>query len=91
MGLLEILDFHKKLQSGMKEENGSEVEYQLFSWGEIFPPFMGDREHSDAARFILKEYPFKLFSSSTPYEEIPQKLCLTFKSPFGNNDNNSAK
>jgi hypothetical protein len=91
MGLLEILDFHKKMQSEMKEENVSEVEYQLFSWGEIFPPFMGNREHSDAARFILKEYPFKLFSSSTPYEEIPQKLCLTFKSPSGNDYNNSAK
>jgi hypothetical protein len=74
MGLLAVLDTHKKGQ------DGGEIEYRLYSWGEIFPPFLGDREHSTAARFILTEFPFKLFSSSTPYDDpLPQKLCLTFK------------
>lgn len=91
MGLLAILDFNKKLQYGTAEEDVSEVEYPLFSWEEIFPPFMGDCEHSTAVRFILTEYPFKLFSSSIPYEEIPQKLCLTFKSSHGIQMNNAAK
>jgi hypothetical protein len=59
-----------------------EVEYRLHSWGELFSPFVGDREHSIAARFILTEFPFKLFSSSTPYDDpLPQKLCLTFRAP----------
>ncbi len=76
MGLLAVLDSHKKGQEGV------EIEYKLYSWGEIFPPFLGDREHSTAARFILAEFPFKLFSSSTPYDDpLPQKLCLTFKAP----------
>ena len=76
MGLLAVLDANKE---GLK---GVEIEYRLYSWGEIFPPFFGDREHSTVARFILKEFPFKLFCSSTPYDEpMPQKLCLTFKSP----------
>jgi hypothetical protein len=91
MGLLETLNFFRELQSGITNENVSEIEYQLLSWGEIFSPFMGDREHSRAARFIFKEYPFKLFSSSTPYEEIPQKLCLTFKSSGETNDHDAAK
>lgn len=76
MGLLAALDSHKEAI-----EN-AEVEYRLYSWGEIFPPFLGDREHSSVARFILDEFPFKLFSSSTPYDDpLPQKLCLTFKAP----------
>jgi hypothetical protein len=76
MGLLAVLDTHKKGQEGV------EIEYRLYSWGEIFPPFPGDREHSTAARFILTEFPFKIFSSSTPYDDpLPQKLCLTFKAP----------
>lgn len=76
MGLLAVLDSNKKDQEGV------EIEYRLYSWGEIFPPFLGDREHSTAARFILTEFPFKLFSSSTPYDDpLPQKLCLTFKAP----------
>ena len=79
MGLLAALDFHSGLESGMSEK-GVEVEYRLYSWGEIYPPFLGDREHSIAARFILHEFPFKLFSSSTPYDDpLPQKLSLTFR------------
>lgn len=81
MGLLEALDFHKQAQAGMAGEC-IEVEYRLYSWGEIYPPFIGDREHSTAARYILNEFPFKLFSSSTPYDPQPQKLCLTFKAPY---------
>lgn len=76
MGLLAVLDSHKNKQEGV------EIEYRLYSWGEIFPPFLGDREHSTFARFILTEFPFKIFSSSTPYDDpLPQKLCLTFKAP----------
>jgi hypothetical protein len=76
MGLLAVLDSHKNKQEG------AEIEYRLYSWGEIFPPFLGDREHSTVARFILTEFPFKIFSSSTPYDDpLPQKLCLTFKAP----------
>lgn len=81
MGLLAALDFHKRLQSGMAGEC-EEVEYQLYSQGEIYPPFFGDREHSINARYILKDFPFKLFSSSTPYQTLPQKLCLTLKAPY---------
>jgi len=81
MGLLAALDFHKRLQSGVVEEC-AEVEYQLYSLGEIYPPFLGDREHSIAARYIFRDFPFKLFSSSTPYDAPPQKLCLTFKAPY---------
>jgi hypothetical protein len=58
-----------------------EVEYRLVSWGEIYPPFMGNREHSIHAQFILQDFPFKLFSVSIPYSELPQKLCLTFRDP----------
>jgi len=79
--LLEALDFHKDLLNG-RAGDCVEVEYRLHSWGEIFPPFVGDREHSIAARFILTEFPFKLFSSSTPYDDpLPQRLCLTFQAP----------
>jgi hypothetical protein len=42
---------------------------------------MGDREHSTAARYILQSFPFKVFSISTLYSELPQKLCLTFQAP----------
>jgi hypothetical protein len=76
VGLLAVLDSHKTSQEGV------EIEYRLYSWGEIFPPFLGNREHSTAARFILTEFPFKVFCSSTPYDDpLPQKLCLTFKAP----------
>jgi hypothetical protein len=78
MSLLNALDFHFDTEN---VEN-SEVEYRLLSWGEIFSPFLGDREHSTAARFILREFPFKLFSASNPYTEIPQKLVLTFRAPL---------
>lgn len=77
MGLLDVLDYHY----GNRTEKSPEVEYRLLSWGEIFPPFIGDREHSTAARFILHNFPFKLFSVSIPYSELPQKLCLTFQAP----------
>ena len=81
MGLLAVLHKQKNAQSGRPEE-GVEIEYRLHSWGEIYPPFLGDREHSTAARFILRDFPFKLFSSSTPYDDpLPQKLCLTFRAP----------
>ncbi len=76
MGLLIALDAHGEKQAGV------EIEYRLHSWGEIFPPFFGDREHSIESRFILKQFPFKLFSSSVPYDDpLPQKLCLTFIVP----------
>ena len=81
MGLLAALDYHATFQS----QEGSVrnvIEYRLYSWGEIFPPFLGDREHSTAARLILRDYPFKLFSSSTPYDDpLPQKLTLSFVAP----------
>ena len=77
MGLLDVLDFHY----GATSCESSEVEYRLLSWGEIYPPFLGNREHSTAAQFILHDFPFKLFSVSVPYSEVPQKLCLTFRAP----------
>lgn len=78
MSILAALDYYYN----NKSDDYVEVEYRLLSWGEIYPPFFGDREHSLSAKFILREYPFKLFSISTPYSEIPQKLCLTFKAPI---------
>jgi len=82
MGLLTALDFHSELETGASKES-AEVEYRLYSWGEIYPPFLGDREHSIAARYILRDFPFKLFSSSKPYDDpLPQKLSLTFKAPY---------
>jgi hypothetical protein len=81
MGLLAALDYNSSLPSGDSPDS-VEIEYRLYSWGEIFPPFLGDREHSTVARIILPDYPFKLFSSSTPYDDpLPQKLTLTFKAP----------
>ena len=78
MGLLAVLDHFYDNQT----DESFEIEYRLESWGEIYSPFLGDREHSTAARFILREFPVRLFSVSTPYSEIPQKLCLTFRAPF---------
>lgn len=78
MGLLEVLDHHY----GNRTEESVEVEYRLLSWGEIYAPFLGDREHSTGAQFILQDFPFKLFSVSIPYSELPQKLCLTFRDPL---------
>jgi len=77
-GLLGALDFHQCSKSKKAEE----VEYQLYSWGEIYRPFQGDREHSIAAQHILRCFPFKLFSSSLPEGPLPQKLCLTFRAPL---------
>jgi len=77
-GLLGALDFDKCSKSKKAEE----VEYQLYSWGEIYAPFLGDRKHSTAARDILPDFPFKLFSSSLPESPLPQKLCLTFRAPL---------
>lgn len=79
MGLLVTLDAHKDLQSG-KPVECVEVEYQLYSWGEIYSSFIG-RNHP---RKILWDFPFKLYNSSvpTPYRQfLPQKLCLAFKAP----------
>ena len=78
MGLLDVLDYHYKNST----EESIVVEYRLVSWGEIYPPFLGDREHSLSAQFILNDYPFKLFSVSIPYSGLPQKLCLTFRDPI---------
>lgn len=80
MGLLNVLDFFEELEKN-KEKKYVEVEYQLYSWGEIYPPFYGDRKHSIEARHILRDFPFKLFSSSNPSVKLPQKLCLIFKAP----------
>lgn len=77
MGLLAILDWYYKNNT----DDSTEVEYRLISWGEIYPPILGNREHSIVARVILNEFPFKLFSISRPYSELPQKLCLTFRIP----------
>lgn len=79
MGLLRALDYHKSPSFRL----GKGVEYQLYSWGEIGPPFLGDREHSMRARCILCKFPFRLFSSSTPGNgQWPHKLCLTFKTSY---------
>ena len=78
-GLLGALDFDKCSTS----KNAEEVEYQLYSWGEIFcSSFQGPREHSTEARHILRCFPFKLFSSSLPEGPLPQKLCVTFRAPL---------
>ena len=78
-GLLGALDFDKCSKSKKAEE----VEYQLYSWGEIFcSSFQGPREHSTEARHILRCFPFKLFSSSLPEGPLPQKLCVTFRAPL---------
>ena len=80
MGLLTALDFHQELQSD-NSKTSVEMEYQLSSWGEICKPFLGNSEHSLAARYILNDFPFKLFSSSVPTGPAPQKLCLVFRPP----------
>jgi hypothetical protein len=81
MGLLTTLDYHNSRPNDNSRDH-AKVEYRLHSWGEIFPPFMGDREHSVAARYILPNFPFKLFSTSKPYDDpLPQKLTLTFVAP----------
>lgn len=78
-GLLGALDFDRCSKSKKAEE----VEYQLYSWGEIFcSSFQGAREHSIEARHILRCFPFKLFSSSLPEGPLPQKLCVTFRAPL---------
>lgn len=81
MGLLATLDLHKQITSGAAPGVYPELEYKLVSWGEIYPPFIGDREHSINAQYIMRDFPFKLFSMSTPYSELPQRLCLTFRAP----------
>ncbi len=78
MSILDALDYFYN----DNHDDYSDIEYRLLSWGEIYSPFVGDREHSMSARFILKEFPFKLFSVSIPYSEIPQKLCLSFMAPI---------
>ncbi len=44
-GLLTALDFYKRSQSGI-EGKSIEVEYRLHSRGELYPSFIGNREHS---------------------------------------------
>ena len=79
---LAALDYHYD-QSDRQSTGATEVEYLLHSWGEIFAPFLGNREHSDAARFILNDYPFKLFSSNMPHEgPVPYRLTATFYAPY---------
>jgi hypothetical protein len=82
MGLLATLDLHKQVKSDEAAEAYPEVEYRLITWGEIYPLFLGDREHSIAARYILRDLPFKLFSVSSPYSRVPQSLALTFRAPY---------
>ena len=77
-GLLGALDFHQRPNSGEAEE----VECQLYSWGEVYSVLCGDRGHSTEDRHILRNLPFKLFSSSIPEGPLPQKLCLTFRAPL---------
>lgn len=36
---------------------------------------------SPEAKFIMKAYINPRFSSSNPYQTLPQKLCLTFRAP----------
>ena len=87
MGILAALDYNAERPSGLKPlEN--EVEYRLFSWGEILGPFVGDREHSTLARFILHDFPFKLFISSTS-GSLPQHLSLCFRAPHEIKDTRS--
>jgi hypothetical protein len=71
MGLLATLDLYKQVTTDEAVGAYPEVEYRLISWGEIYPPFLGDREHSLAARYILTDFPFKIFSVSTPYSRVP--------------------
>ena len=79
--LLEVLDFEKRRMTAAPEEY-SIIEYQIYSTGEIIIPFIGDSEHSTLARHILNDFPFILFSSSTPCSNhLPQKLTVTFASP----------
>ena len=82
MGLLATLDLHKQLKTDEAARDYAEIEYRLVSWGEVYPPFIGDREHSVAARHILTDFPFRLFSVSTPYSRVPQSLALTFRAPY---------
>ena len=90
MGLLAALDFYNSSEFNNSEKY-EEEEYRLYSWGEIFPPFLGNREHSIIARWILKDFPFKLICSSTPHDDpLPQKLCLTFRSPFEERKDNKS-
>lgn len=77
-GLLGALDFDRCSKSKKAEE----VEYQLYSWGEVYSVLTGDRGHSTRDRHILRCFPFKLFSSSLPEGPLPQKLCVTFRAPL---------
>jgi len=81
-GLLATLDSDKRLHPGKPVEKvdrieSDEVEYQLYSYGKIYPSHVGTEPLS-----ILTDFPFKLFSSSTPPSPQPQKLCLTFRAPY---------
>ena len=83
MSLLATLNLHKNFDELHETLEPKEYEFKLESWGEIFPPFGGNREHSLAARYILQDFPFKLFCMSTPHDAgVPQHLCLTFREPI---------
>lgn len=76
IGLLKTLDYHRHSKSG--KVMPVEIEYQLYSWGGLYPPFIGGSpEHTLRTCYVLNNFPFKLFSYS-PYGQLPQKLCLTF-------------
>ena len=54
------------------------VEYRLLCSGMLYPGhFLGDWDHSDAAR-ILMRVPFELLVSSSPLDDYPQELALRF-------------
>lgn len=83
MGLLETLDFHDRSKG---EDEGNQFEYQLYSWGKIFPQLSHYADIEDAvhhghleARYILDKFPFILFISK---DSMPQKLCLTFRPAY---------
>jgi len=76
VGLLAAL----RANLGELGEAPQEFEYRLLSWGELYPgPAIVDLG-SGAARWILADWPFKLFRSSDP-DQIPQRLCLQFRLP----------
>lgn len=81
MGLIEAVNYYNSLTEEEKQPEKI-IEYEISSWGEVFTPFMGDREHSINARSILRDYPFRLFACSKPYDDpLPQILNLSFFMP----------
>ena len=81
MGILAVLD-ENAASSPQRSSYAEKVEYHLVSWGEIYAPFSGNREHSRSGRIVLDKPPFELVSISEPYSPLPQKLCLRFTAPI---------